>query len=111
MTVKSYHTDNGVFKSAEFEEAVSERGQDIQFSGSGAYFQNGVAERSIKMIVGKAHTMMLHAVLHWPDAFEMDLWPWVMHYAAHLYNHTPTEKDGVSPLEVICNIRINCKHI
>ena len=57
IKVKEYQTDNGVFKAASFLEAVENSGQKITFSGVGAQFQNGVAERSIKTVVEKARTL------------------------------------------------------
>ena len=107
--VKAYRTDNGVFKSREFADELRSNGQGITFSATGAHFQNGVAERSIRLVVEKARAMMLHAQMHWPETFEMELWPWAMDYAVYLYNHTPT-KDGPPPIEHICDAYVNCKH-
>jgi hypothetical protein len=42
--VKNYHGDNGVFNSQEFVRDVEQKGQTINFSGTGAHHQNGVAE-------------------------------------------------------------------
>ena len=44
VTVDSYHTDNGVYKSKAFTEELATNYQSIRFSGVGAKWQNGVAE-------------------------------------------------------------------
>ena len=88
-----------------------EQGQSIFFSGVGAHFQNGVAERSIKQVVETARAMMLHASLHWPDAFQEDLWPFAMDHACWLWNNTPSRESGLSPFEVLSGSVDNCKQI
>jgi hypothetical protein len=100
VSVKEYHTDNGVYQSAAFQHALQEQGQSIRFSGVGAKWQNGPAENSIKISVNKARTQMIHAALHWPDQDDKSLWPLSMDYAVHLYNNTPNATTGISPLEL-----------
>ena len=65
--VKSYHTDNAPFQSKVFRESLVSDNQYITFSGVGAHHQNGVAERAIKTITWWARTMMLHAIIMWPE--------------------------------------------
>jgi transposase InsO family protein len=45
--VLKYHSDNGIFASAEFRDHCDKLNQDLSFSGVGAHHQNGVAERAI----------------------------------------------------------------
>ena len=104
--VKHYHADNGVFDSMEFRESVDILNQKITFSGVGAHHQNGKVERAIQMVVEKARTVMLHASMHWPETFSMDLWPYAIDYAVFIYNHTPRMEDGVTPIEHMCNIMV-----
>ena len=47
VTIKHYHADNGVFKSKEFKMDIQKNNQKISYSGVGAKWQNGVAERYI----------------------------------------------------------------
>ena len=75
VSVKAFHTDNGVFTSKEFLRELGEKGQGITLSGVSAQFQNGAAENGIKIVVRNARTMMLHAALRWPGYAEKDLWP------------------------------------
>ena len=109
IKVKHYHTDNGVFKAEAFTNAIEEDGQKITFSGVGAHHQNGVSERGIRTVVDKARTLMIHASMHWPEAFKMDLWPFAMDYAALLYNNTPGLKSGRAPIEKLTGVRFNCQ--
>ena len=53
--VKQYHSDNGVFRSKEFQADLKLHHQTIDFSGVGAHHQNGVAERAICTVVEWAH--------------------------------------------------------
>ena len=55
--IKGYHTDNGIFNSSEFMEELFKKQQKIRFSGAGASYQNGAAERAIKTVVNMARTM------------------------------------------------------
>jgi hypothetical protein len=50
VTVKKYHGDNGIFKSAEFLDETTQLVQEISFSGVGAHHQNVKAERAIKTV-------------------------------------------------------------
>ena len=100
VTVSSYHTDNGIFKSRAFTEEIVNNHQSICFSGVGAKWQNGAAEGAIGLVSAKARTLLLHADLMWPEAKDESLWPLAVSHAAHLYNHTPNELTGISPAEV-----------
>ena len=99
ITIKRYRTDNGIFSTQEFMQEIKNKDQFITFSGVGAHHQNGVAERNIRTVVTKARTMLLHAMLRWPDQTENDLWPMAMQHAADLINIIPKMGDGLSPEE------------
>jgi transposase InsO family protein len=64
VSIKSYHTDNGVYKSETFQQALTECNQTVQYSRVGAKWQNGPAKNSIKITVNKARTQMIHQALH-----------------------------------------------
>jgi hypothetical protein len=74
--------------------------QEIDFSGVGAHHQNGVAERGIRTVTEWSRTMLLHAMLHWPDEVSLDLWPFALDHAIYLWNHLPREDTGLSPIEM-----------
>ena len=44
--------------------------------------------------------MLLHAVLHWPDAANLELWPFAMAHAVYLWNHLPRKDIRKSPFEL-----------
>jgi hypothetical protein len=100
VRIKKYHADNGIFKSNEFMAHTDAMDQEIDFSGVGAHHQNGVAERSIRTVTEWARTMLLHAMLHWPDEVSLDLWPFALDHAIYLWNHLPNERTGISPIEL-----------
>ena len=101
VTVKSYLVDNKPFGNAKFVEAVDAANQTLSFSGVGAHHQNGVAERGIQTVTSWARTMMLHAVLHWPEhAHDLSLWPFALHRAVWLWNNLPKRGTFIAPLEL-----------
>jgi hypothetical protein len=109
VTIRAFRTDNGVFKSKEFQDNLNIRGQFIDFSGVGAHHQNGIAERAIRTITESARTMLLHAAIHWPEEVTLSLWPFVMDYAAYLWNRMPREDSGIAPLELLCGTKLDPK--
>ncbi len=74
--------------------------QTITYSGTGAHFQNGVAERAIQTVTYWARTMMLHAVIHWPDRANLELWPFALEHAVYLWNNLPKKTSRLAPLEI-----------
>ena len=54
VELKRFHTDNGIFKSKVFVEALKDNYQMITKSGAGAHHQNGVAERAIGTVQAMA---------------------------------------------------------
>jgi hypothetical protein len=111
VSIKEYHTDNGVFKAQEFMNELSTKGQGIRFSGVSAHFQNGAAENGIKLIVRNARTMMLHVALRWPGFSEQELWPMAMSHAVHLWNHTPKMSSKLAPIEIFTKSTSDHSHL
>jgi hypothetical protein len=54
---------------------------------------------------------MQHAFLHWPDKFQVQLWPFALDYACWLHNHTPSNTHGWAPLELFCGTQVDCQHL
>ena len=107
VRVKKYHTDNGVFKSREFEAEIDRVEQWMTRSGSGAHHQNAVAERAIGTAQNMARAMLLHMRIHWPEEFDPSLWPFALDYALWIYNHTPQKSLGhFSPDELFSQSRL-----
>ena len=85
--VKSYHTDNAPFQSKTFRESLQLENQSITFSGVGAHHQNGATERAIKSITWWARTMILHAIIMWPEQANTELWLMAMDQAVFIWNN------------------------
>ena len=105
VMIRGYHADNQPFGSAEFLEDIDLQEQTITFSGVGAHHQNGVAENAVKTITFMARTMMMHQLIHWPDEFGANLWPFAMTHACYIWNHTPRSRTGLSPYELFTGVK------
>ncbi len=53
--------------------------------------------------------MLLHAAIHWSDHVTLDLWPFAMEYAVHLWNRLPTKDSGLAPIKAFSGIHLNLK--
>ena len=100
VRIRKYHADNGVFSSVRFKEHCEKLNQKLSFSGVGAKFQNGVAERGIQTVSNMARANMLHATMRWPGRKFLDLWPFAIQYAVWVHNHLPPNGAGWSPTEL-----------
>ncbi len=100
LRIKRYRGDNQPFASQEFVKDIQLCEQEIDYSGVGAHFQNGVAERALQTVCSWARAMMMHQLLHWPQAFDASLWPFALEHAVYLYNHLPKQAHGLSPVEL-----------
>ena len=60
VELKQFHTDNGIFKSKAFVEALKDNFQIITKSCVGAHHQNGVAEWAIGKVQAMARAMLSH---------------------------------------------------
>ena len=98
--IKHYHSDNGIFTAAAFQNELQKQDQTLRLAGVGAHHQNGCAERAIRTVVTRARALLLHAMLRWPDVTTPDLWPMAMQHAELLCNHIPKKDTGYSPLQL-----------
>ena len=105
VKVKRYHSDNGVFSSREFKDHCTALNQKLRFSGVGAKFQNGIAERSIQTVCNMARSNIIHATLHNPQHKFIGLWALAMDYAVWCYNKLPPGGHGLSPEELWSSIK------
>ena len=100
VKIKKYRADNQPFDTKEFRADIELQEQDLDFSGVGAHFQNGVAERAVQTVVTWARAMMMHQLQHWPEAFDESLWPFALEHAVFLWNNMPRHRTGLSPIEL-----------
>eukprot|EP00804_Cyclotella_cryptica_P011187 CCRYP_007719-RA/>CCRYP_007719-RA protein AED:0.37 eAED:0.29 QI:0/0/0/1/0.5/0.33/3/0/977 len=105
VTIRQFHSDNGVFDSTEFCEHCARLGQTLRFSGVSAHHQKRVAECAIQTVTNMTRANMLHATLHWPDCSFIDLWPLTMNYAVWVYKKLPQQGAGLSPEELFSGIK------
>jgi len=107
VRVKGYLADNVPFAAKEFVADITQKNQTIEYSGTGAHHQNGVAERSIQTVTRWARAMMLHAVIHWPDQAEVSLWPFALEYAVYLWNNIPSKISLLAPIEIFTSTKFD----
>jgi hypothetical protein len=88
-SIKCYHTDNGIFASKDFHQSCIQQKQRIKFCGVNAHHENGIAERHIRTIIEHARTMLIRAMLSWPDIIQEQLWPYAVRLAVDIHNFTP----------------------
>ena len=107
--VKHYHSNNGIFVSAEFREQCKEDSQMQSFSGVGAQHQNAEAERSIQTVMYMARSFMIHVALHWGEdqSDDLTLWSFVVDYAAWLYNRIPQRRSRITPIKFASKTKSN----
>lgn len=103
VSVKHYHSDNGVFQADLFTEACKIDGQSQSFSGVGAQHQNAEAERAIQTIMYMARSFMIHTALNWGEhgSDDIQLWSFAVNHAAWLYNRIPQRLSGITPIEMV----------
>ena len=99
VTIQHYHCDNGRFADNLWRESAARANQTLSYSGVGASFQNGVAEKRIGDLQGAATNMLLHAERSWPTAINTHLWPYALRMASDVYNSTPRVNEEASPVE------------
>ena len=100
VLVQRYHSDNGVFTAAAFQNELEKQGQPLTLAGVGGHHQNAIAERNIRTVMTRTRALLLHAMLRWPDVTQSDLWPMAMQHAELLCNHVPKQASGYSPLQL-----------
>jgi hypothetical protein len=106
VKIKSYHSDNHPFQADEFLEDLQLLDQMITFSGVGAHHANGVSEQAIKSITTWARALMMHLLLHWPEQYNTNLWPFAMDHAVYIWNHLPRSRNGLLPLELFTSLKL-----
>ena len=107
MNIMSFQAVILPFNSKELRDDLALHDQTIDFSGVGAHHQNGVAKRSIQTVTQWARTMMLQASIHWPDASDLELWPFALAHAVYIWNHLPKRYNLMSPIELFSGTKVD----
>jgi hypothetical protein len=105
VKISGFRADNVPFAASEFVADLESKGQAIDYSGTGAHHQNGVAERAIQTITRWSRAMLLHSIIHWPEQADLSLWPFAMEYAVYLWNVMPSVGSRISPLELFSSTK------
>ena len=105
IKLKHFWADNHPFSSKAFLEDLAGNEQSVSYSGVGAHFQNGVAERAQYTVTLWARSMMMHQLLHWPEAFDPDLWPFALEHATYIWNNLPHQESKLTPLELFTGVK------
>ena len=105
IRVQAYRADNHPFGKPTFVRDCDIQNQTLTFSGVGAHFQNGVAERALQTNTNWARAMMMHQLIHWPEQFNPELWPFALEHATHIWNSTPKQGSPFAPWELLTKTR------
>lgn len=112
VTLKHFRADNAPFGAEAFRENIKMSGQTIDFSGVGAHHQNGVAENAIKTVTNWARAMLLNQAVSWPEQFNLELWPFAVMHAVHLWNNLPKRDTKLAPIELFTREKfMNYNHL
>ncbi len=95
----SYLTDSGAFKANKFVEHIRNHHKKIQYCGTNAHHQNGVAKRDIRTISNMARAMILQASAHWNHGIDATMWPLAVQYSTYVYNTLP-QSNKISPSDL-----------
>ena len=109
VRIEHYHADNGRFADNLFKQDLAEKGQTISYSGVGAHFQNGRAEKKIRDLREASRKMLIHAMARWPQAIIVNLWPYALRAAADNQNLIPVDVDGRSKMETFTGVQIGAR--
>jgi hypothetical protein len=88
VTVKSYHADNGPFRSETFQKAIDNKNQHLNVSGVNAQWQNSLVEPSNGTICAAARSMLNHRISKWDKTITSEIWPFAIQHATIIYNTT-----------------------
>jgi hypothetical protein len=105
FNIKSYHSDNGIFATANFKAHFERSQQTFSFSGVSAKHQNGIAERNIKTVAHWARANMLHLATHWPQCADSKFELEATDYAVWVFNRLPSLDSGIAPNELWSGVR------
>ena len=107
VKIKHYHCDNGRFADNAFKDSVKQMNQSISYCGVNAHFQNGIAEKRIRDLQESARTMLIHAKTRWPEAVNVNLWPYALREAALTMNEVPDDESMSCKLERFSGVTVS----
>ena len=48
---------------------------------------------------------MMHQLLHWPDQYNGNLWPFALKHAVFMWNNMPRSRDTLTPIELFTRLK------
>jgi hypothetical protein len=114
--IKSYHSDNRIFATANFKAHCEHCQKTFSFCGVCAKHQNGIAECHIKTVACWARANMLHLATHWPQCADSKFLPQATDYIVWVFNRPPSLDSGIAPNELWSGVQahgtdMSCAHI
>jgi hypothetical protein len=94
VTVKAYHSDNGRYADAGWQEACITMQQIFSYCGVGQHNQNGIAEKRIRDLSDAVRACLLHAKQRWPEGVCTNLWPFALKYVCDVRNKVRIRENG-----------------
>jgi hypothetical protein len=55
--------------------------------------------------MASARSMLIHSAVHWPAVADSQLWPMAVRHAVYIWNRMPSDKNGLSPIDVFTRTR------
>jgi hypothetical protein len=105
--IKTYHSNNGIFATADFKAHCERSQQTFSFSGVGSKHLNEIAEHNIKTAAHWAHANMLYLATHCPQCADSKFWPQATDYAVSVFNRLPSLDSGIAPNELWSGVQAN----
>jgi len=102
--VKPYQADNCIFASIAFCDCCRQQKQHLTFCGVNAHHQDDINECHIHSITDWACSMLIHAMVSWPDNISEQFWPIALQLAMDLHNNIPISC-GLSPSEIFSGVK------
>ena len=84
---------------------IRDNNQKIQYCGTNAHHQNGVAERAIQIISNMARAMILNAGAHLKHGIDSTMWPLAVQYPTYVYNNLPRH-NNIYPSDLFYGTRV-----
>ena len=105
VKVRHYHADNGRFADQGFLDSLA-KDQTISFCGAYAHWQNGKAEKRIRDLQDQGRKVLIYSTARWPQASNINLWPYALHYSTDVRNHLPRDESGLSPMQKYTGVNV-----
>ena len=94
MLAAMYHSDNGRYADAGWQEACISMQQSFSYCGVGQHNQNRIAENRIRDLSDAVRACFLHAKHRWPEGVCTYLWPFALKYICDTRSKVRIRENG-----------------